>query len=62
MAKLFCAELATQTADACVQMQGGMGYSDESYISRYFRDVRLLPIGGGASEVMREILGKVMGL
>ncbi|MCB9507374.1 MAG: acyl-CoA dehydrogenase family protein [Myxococcales bacterium] len=62
MAKLYAAEVAKRTADACVQMQGGMGYSDESFISRYFRDVRLLPIGGGASEIMREILSKLMGL
>jgi alkylation response protein AidB-like acyl-CoA dehydrogenase len=39
-----------------------MGYSDESFISRYFRDVRLLPIGGGASEVMKEIISKLMNL
>ena len=62
MAKLYCAEVAKRTADACVQMQGGMGYSDESFISRYFRDVRLLPIGGGASEIMKEILSKLMAL
>ncbi len=62
MAKLYCAEVAKRTADACVQLHGGMGYSDESYISRYYRDVRLLPIGGGASEVMKEILTKLMNL
>lgn len=62
MAKLFCADLAQKVAYECVQMQGGMGYSDESYVSRYFRDVRLLPIGGGASEVMKEILTKLNGL
>ncbi|MFT4702656.1 MAG: citronellyl-CoA dehydrogenase [Bradymonadia bacterium] len=62
MAKLYCAEVAVEVATQCVQMQGGMGYSDESYISRYYRDVRLLPIGGGASEVMKEILGKLLGL
>lgn len=62
MAKLFCAETAKWVADECLQLHGGMGYSDESYISRYFRDVRLLPIGGGASEIMKEILSKTMGL
>ncbi len=62
MCKLYCADIANKVAYACVQMQGGMGYSDESFISRYFRDVRLLPIGGGASEVMKEILSKLMGL
>ena len=62
MAKLYCAEVAKKVADECLQMHGGMGYSDESFISRYFRDVRLLPIGGGASEVMKEILSKLMNL
>ena len=62
MAKLYAAEVARRTADACVQMHGGMGYSDETFISRYFRDVRLLPIGGGASEIMKEIIGKMIGL
>jgi alkylation response protein AidB-like acyl-CoA dehydrogenase len=62
MAKLYCAEIAKKVADECLQMHGGMGYSDESFISRYFRDVRLLPIGGGASEVMKEIISKLMNL
>jgi citronellyl-CoA dehydrogenase len=62
MAKLFCAEVAKQVADDCMQLHGGMGYSDESFISRYYRDVRLLPIGGGASEIMKEILSKLMNL
>jgi citronellyl-CoA dehydrogenase len=62
MAKLYCADMARKVADECLQLHGGMGYSDESFISRYFRDVRLLSIGGGASEVMKEILSKTMGL
>jgi len=62
MAKLLCADLTRKVADECMQMHGGMGYSDESWISRYWRDSRLLSIGGGTSEVMKEILSKVMGL
>jgi citronellyl-CoA dehydrogenase len=62
MAKFYAAEVAKKTSDACVQLHGGMGYSEESFISRYFRDVRLLPIGGGASEVMKEIISKMMNL
>jgi len=62
MAKLYCADMAKHVADECLQLHGGMGYSDESFISRYFRDVRLLSIGGGTSEVMKEILSKTMGL
>jgi citronellyl-CoA dehydrogenase len=62
MAKLYCAEIAKKVADECLQLHGGMGYSNDSFISRYFRDVRLLPIGGGASEIMKEILSKTMNL
>jgi citronellyl-CoA dehydrogenase len=62
MAKYYAAEVAKKVADQCLQLHGGMGYSDESFISRYFRDVRLLPIGGGASEVMKEIISKMMNL
>ncbi len=62
LAKLYCADMARKVADECLQLHGGMGYSDESFISRYFRDVRLLSIGGGTSEVMKEILSKTMGL
>jgi citronellyl-CoA dehydrogenase len=62
MAKLVAADMARGVADECVQLWGGMGYSDESFISRYFRDVRLLSIGGGTSEVMKEILSKIMNL
>ena len=45
-----------------MRLHGGMGYADDTYVSRYFRDVRLLTIGGGTSEVMKEILSKTMNL
>ncbi|RMG15259.1 MAG: acyl-CoA dehydrogenase [Planctomycetota bacterium] len=59
MAKLFAAELANKVADRCLQFHGGYGYMDEYDISRAWRDVRLLSIGGGTSEVMREIIAKM---
>jgi len=47
-----------QIMDECLQMFGGMGYMNELSISRAFRDSRLLSIGGGANEVMSEIIAK----
>ncbi len=61
MAKLFAGELVNRVADRCLQAHGGFGYSDEFPISRIFRDVRLITIGGGTSEIMREILSKRLG-
>ncbi len=62
MAKLFAGELACKVADRCLQMHGGMGYMAETEVSRIWRDTRLIPIGGGTSEIMKEILGKLQGL
>ena len=62
MAKLFCSETATRVVDRCLQLYGGIGYMEELPIARAFRDMRLLTIGAGTSEIMRELLSKVMGL
>ena len=53
-------EVADRVADECLQLHGGMGYMDETFISRVWRDQRLLRIGGGASEVMRYLIAKLM--
>ncbi len=62
MAKLYAAELAIKVANECLQIHGGYGYMEEYDISRAYRDVRLLAIGGGTSEIMKEIIGKLIGL
>ena len=62
MGKLFAAQLSQKVADGCLQMYGGLGYMNEMVISRYFRDARLFSIGGGASEVMREIISRSEGI
>jgi citronellyl-CoA dehydrogenase len=62
MGKLFAAQLARKVADGCLQMYGGLGYMNEMLISRYFRDARLFSIGGGADEVLREIISRVEGI
>lgn len=62
MAKNLCAELAVDVTYSAVQLHGGMGYMRESVVERLSRDARLLPIGGGTQEIMKEIIAKNMGL
>jgi len=62
MAKLATQRAAFDVIDACLQLHGGAGYMREYEIERMARDARLGPIGGGTDEVMKEILGKVMGI
>ncbi len=62
MAKLYNCDLACQIAYDCLQIHGGYGYMEEYDIARANRDLRLLTIGGGASEVMKEIISKLSGL
>lgn len=62
MAKLFACDLAQKVAYDCLQAHGGYGYMEEYDLSRFTRDSRLLTIGGGASEVMKEIIFRRMGL
>ena len=61
VAKLMTGRLAREVADLCMQFYGGMGYMEETWTSRYFRDSRLLSIGGGADEVMLMVLAKLDG-
>lgn len=61
MGKLFASQVLRKVADGCLQMFGGLGYMNEMLISRYYRDARLISIGGGADEVMREIISKIAG-
>ena len=62
MAKLYTSEVAFKVADECVQIHGGYGYVTEFPAERALRDARLGPIGGGTSEIMKEIIGKTLGL
>jgi len=61
MAKLKAGRLAREVADSCLQFWGGMGFMQESKISRFYRDGRLCSIGGGADEVMLAIICKLDG-
>lgn len=62
MAKLYTSEVAFAVADECVQVHGGYGYMMEFPAQRAWRDSRLGPIGGGTSEIMRELIGRTYGL
>ena len=62
MAKLKAGRLVRQVADNCLQYYGGMGFMNETPISRMFRDTRLASIGGGADEIMLTIISKYMGI
>ena len=61
-AKLLTQRAAVEVADECLQIHGGYGYMREYGIERALRDLRLGPIGGGTDEVMKEILGRQLGL
>ncbi len=61
MGKLLAGPLICEVATGCLQMFGGMGFMNETKISRYFRDTRVMSIGGGADEVMCEIIARLQG-
>ena len=62
LAKLFTQRAAVEVADEAVQIHGGYGYMREYHVERALRDARLGPIGGGTDEVMKEIVGRGLGL
>jgi acyl-CoA dehydrogenase len=62
MAKLFCAQMSCEVINTCLQIYGGYGFMEEYDIARAYRDIRLMPIGGGTDEVMKEIISRMMGL
>jgi acyl-CoA dehydrogenase len=62
MAKNFATDVAMQVTYEAVQILGGMGYMRETRVERLSRDARLLPIGGGTTEIMNEIIAKHLGL
>ena len=61
MAKLKAGRLGREVTDACLQFWGGNGYMWDNPLSRAYRDVRLVSIGGGADEIMLGIICKLMG-
>ena len=58
MAKLFASEIAVKAADDCVQIHGGYGFVKDYPAEKYFRDVKLLTIGEGTSEIQRLVIAR----
>jgi long-chain-acyl-CoA dehydrogenase len=62
MAKWWCTELQGRVVDACVQLHGGYGYMTEFSVARAYADARVTRIYGGTTEIMKEIIGRNLGL
>jgi len=62
MAKYWASEVVGRVTDACLQLHGGYGYMQEYPICRDYADARILRIYGGTTEIMKEIIGRDMGL
>jgi alkylation response protein AidB-like acyl-CoA dehydrogenase len=62
MAKWWTTELQNKVADRCLQLHGGYGYMDEYPVSKAWRDSRVQSIYGGTNEIMKEIVGRSLGL
>jgi len=62
MAKYLTGKLCMKVPTECLQFWGGQGFMNENWISRAYRDTRVSSIGGGANEVMLEIIAKEMGI
>lgn len=62
MAKVFCTTVQQFVATTCVQLFGGAGYCRENPAARAFVDTRLISIGGGADEVMKQVVAKILNI
>ena len=62
MAKLYTGELSHRVVNHALQIHGGYGYMDESPISRFYRDQKILEIGEGTNEVQRMVIARHLGL
>ncbi|GAA4737243.1 acyl-CoA dehydrogenase family protein [Actinomycetospora chibensis] len=61
-AKWWCTDVQARTADRCLQLYGGYGYMSEYPVSRAFVEARVQKIYGGTNEIMKEIVGRDLGL
>jgi butyryl-CoA dehydrogenase len=62
MAKLYATEMAVGATRDATQIFGGYGFIDETPVSRFYRDAKILEIGEGTSEVQRLVIGRGLGL
>ena len=58
MAKKYAAQVQHRVVDTCLQVWGGAGYLEETGIARAYRDARLNRIGGGADEILNDVIAK----
>ncbi len=61
IAKQTACDAATYVCDRAVQLHGGTGYLQDTEVERHYRDARILPIGGGATEVLTDLAAKLWG-
>ncbi|GAA4550127.1 acyl-CoA dehydrogenase family protein [Pseudonocardia xishanensis] len=61
-AKYWCTELQGRVVDRCLQLHGGYGYMNEYPIARAYADARITRIYGGTTEIMKEVIGRSLGL
>jgi acyl-CoA dehydrogenase len=61
LAKQTATDCATDVCDRAVQLHGGTGYLTGTEVERHYRDARILPIGGGATEVLTDLTARLMG-
>jgi alkylation response protein AidB-like acyl-CoA dehydrogenase len=61
-AKWWTAELQNRVLDGCVQLHGGYGFMDEYRVARFWADGRVSKIWGGTNEIMKDLIGRSMGL
>lgn len=61
IAQIKSGRLAREVADWCLQFHGGIGYMEETWTARYYRDVRVGSIGGGSDETMLQVLARLDG-
>ncbi|WP_406084795.1 acyl-CoA dehydrogenase family protein [Micromonospora zamorensis] len=62
MAKWWCTELQHRTVDRCLQLHGGYGYMREYPVAKAYLDARVQTIYGGTTEIMKEVIGRSLGL
>jgi len=61
-AKWWSAQTQSEVLDACVQIHGGYGYMNEYRVARAWRDARVTKIWAGTNEIMKELIGRDLGL
>ncbi len=62
MAKLYTGELSHRVVNEALQIHGGYGYMEETPISRFYRDQKILEIGEGTNEIQRLVIARQLGL